>query len=234
MSSTDDPTVPVLFEDPSLLIVRKPSGMPVLPDQSGDRDLLTILRDGRNEPGLELPHRIDRPVSGVVLLARNASVNSAMNDLFRERLVIKHYRAIVEGCLPEGEQEWKLDNALRHDTKSRRAIVIRDPSPTDEMLRITVCRLAQGDRYALVGITPLGGAFHQIRAQLAAWGHVIKGDVKYGARRGEKDRSIALHAHALRFTHPVLDVPIFVEADQPSSPIWLALSSMTAGGAVRS
>ncbi|MBK8340461.1 MAG: hypothetical protein IPK99_10930 [Flavobacteriales bacterium] len=86
--------------------------------------------------------------------------------------------------------------------------------------------MVQGDRYALIEVEPEAGRFHQIRAQLAASGMPIKGDVKYGARRGEKDRSIALHAHTLSFRHPITQTPVIVTAPPPATPVWAALLAL--------
>jgi 23S rRNA pseudouridine1911/1915/1917 synthase len=218
--------LPELFADAHLIAVSKPAGMPVQPDPTGDADLLTLLRHARKEPGLELAHRIDRPVSGVVLLARTAEANSALHALFRERRMEKRYWAIVEGRVEEAHAE--LRHRLAHDARRHKAIASNATEGEEAFTRVRL--LAQGDRYALVECMPLGGAFHQIRAQLAAWGHPIKGDVKYGARRGEKDRSIALHARSLRFVHPFTGAQVIVEARAPEAMPWPALAQ-AAGGA---
>ena len=221
VNSTETAPVPqVLFEDRWLLIVSKPSGLPVQSDTTGDPDLLSLLRAQRSEPDIELVHRIDRPVSGVVLLARTKDLLPQLHALFSERAVEKHYWAIVEGVV-EQQGAVVLEHALRHDAHAHRA---RVSAATDEAtVRTNVQVLAKGDRYTLVDVVPEGGAFHQIRAQLAAWGHAIKGDVKYGARRGEKDRSIALHARSLRFVHPATGKEVMVMAPPPVSPLWQAL-----------
>ena len=98
------------------------------------------------------------------------------------------------------------------------------------MSRTWIHLLATGDRYTLVEAIPEGGAFHQIRAQLGAWGHPIKGDVKYGARRGEKDWSIALHARSLRFVHPFTGVDVSIEAPAPPGTLWSALVAAVPAG----
>ncbi len=211
--------IPVLLNDSWLLAVSKPASMPVQPDLTGDTDLLTLLRRARKEPGLELAHRIDRPVSGVVLLARTAEANSALHALFRERRMEKRYWAIVEGRVEASQAE--LRHRLAHDARKHKAIISKAAEGEESCTRVRV--LAQGDRYALVECVPEGGAFHQIRAQLAAWGHPIKGDVKYGARRGEKDRSIALHAREVRFVHPFTGSDMCLEAPAPVHGIWLLL-----------
>lgn len=211
--------IPVLFSDPWLLVVCKPAGTPVQSDLTGDEDLLSLLRRERKEPSLELAHRIDRPVSGVVLLARTAEANTAMQALFRERRMGKRYWAIVEGRVEEPHVE--LRHRLVHDARKHKAVISKTADGEEACTHVRV--LALGDRYTLAECAPEGGAFHQIRAQLAAWGHPIKGDVKYGARRGEKDRSIALHARSVRFVHPITGKELTVEASAPLTGIWRPL-----------
>jgi len=213
-------SIPVLFSDPWLLAVCKPAGMPVQADPTGDEDLLTLLRRERKELGLELAHRIDRPVSGLVLLACTHEANSALQALFRERHAEKRYWAIVEGKVEE-KGHVLLEHRLVQDSRNRKARV--SEAQAEEASRTQVHMLARGDRYTLVECMPEGGAFHQIRAQLAAWGHPIKGDVKYGARRGEKDRSIGLHAREIRFVHPFTGMDIRIMAQAPQQGIWPVL-----------
>ncbi|MBK6343125.1 MAG: RluA family pseudouridine synthase [Flavobacteriales bacterium] len=216
----DPSSIPVLFCDQWLLAVCKPAGMPVQADPTGDEDLLSLLRRERKELALELAHRIDRPVSGVVLLARTAEANSALQALFRERRFEKRYWAIVEGQVQE-RGSVVLVHRLAQDARNRKARVSEVQG--DEASRTQVQVLARGDRYTLVECMPEGGAFHQIRAQLAAWGHPIKGDVKYGARRGEKDRSIGLHAREIRFVHPFTGMDMRIMAQAPQQGIWPVL-----------
>ncbi|MEO8591446.1 MAG: RluA family pseudouridine synthase [Flavobacteriales bacterium] len=228
MSSTEaGASIPVLFEDAYLLAVNKPAGMPAQPDPTGDADLLTMIaaQRGGGPPGLV--HRLDRPVSGVMILALDQEVLAALNALFQDRAVRKRYWAIVEGAavMPE----WRtLEHHLAHDTKAKRARVFKGGTSTDDVARLRIRSLAAGERYTLLEVEPEGGAFHQIRAQLAAAGHPIKGDVKYGARRGEKDRSIGLHARSISFDHPITGKKVDVLAPAPSGPLWNALLGLVA------
>ncbi len=232
MSSTEaGASILVLFEDAYLLVVSKPSGIPAQPDPTGDSDLLSLLAIQRGGPAPGLVHRLDRPVSGVTLLALEADTLAALNALFRERAVQKRYWAIVEGSMPA--KEWiVLEHHLSHDTKAKRAHVFKGGASTDDVARLRIRSLAAGERYTLLEVEPEGGAFHQIRAQLAAAGHPIKGDVKYGARRGEKDRSIALHARSIAFGHPVTGKRIVVQAAPPSNALWDALVALAGPRAV--
>lgn len=203
----------VLWADAHLLAVCKPAGMPVQPDRGGDPDLLTAVRTRHPGEAIGLPHRLDRPVSGVVLLARTAPALAALDRAFRERTVAKTYLAVVTGAVAG---DLHLEHRLVHDARHRRARLAGDGI----LARIHVHPLHRGDRYTLVEVVPQGGAFHQIRAQLAAAGHAIKGDVKYGARRGERDRSIALHALRIALPHPFTGERLCVEAPLPGTPTW--------------
>lgn len=226
MSSIEGAVAPVvLFQDAWIVAVAKPSGVPVQPDPTGDADLLGSVRGALGDPSIGLVHRIDRPVSGVVLFSRGLEAPALLHAMFRERRMEKCYWAIVEGKVAQ-EEPLALEHGLVHDPRSRRARVV--PVPQGEAARMRVRVLAPGDRYTLVEVVPEGGAFHQIRAQLGAWGHPIKGDVKYGARRGERDRSIALHARSLRFQHPVTGTAIVLEAAPPSGGAWPVMLALSA------
>jgi 23S rRNA pseudouridine1911/1915/1917 synthase len=229
-TNSTDPAVPFLpiHVDDTLVIVHKPAGMPAQADPSGDADLLTAVRAALDDPRIELVNRIDRPVSGLVLLARRPEVLAELNRAMREREVTKVYRAIVEGRVELPAEGLFLEHHLVHDTHVHRARVDGTGERTDAPSRLHVRVLTLGDRYTLVELRPEGGAFHQIRAQLGAWGHAIKGDVKYGARRGERGadgpaRSIALHAHSLQFRHPVTGLQVAAEAPLPDGRLWHAL-----------
>ncbi len=228
MNSTEGTVAPViLFEDAWMLAVSKPAGMPVQSDPTGDVDLVSWLRDQLKDPGIQLVHRIDRPVSGVVLLARSPEALPVLHAMFRERRMQKHYWAIVEGRV-QLAGTLMLEHSLEHDQRSHRSNVIKGSEEGTARTHVRV--VAQGDRYTLVEAVPEGGAFHQIRAQLGAWGHPIKGDVKYGARRGEKDRSIGLHARSLRFVHPFTGTDMSIAAPCPATPLWSALVAAIPAG----
>jgi len=215
-----------LWGDAHFLAVNKPAGMPVQADKTGDAPVLDAIRTQWQEKDIDalpgLAHRLDRPVSGVLLLTRTAEALASINMLFARHAVRKTYWAIVGGAPPESGV-WR--HRLVHDPHKHKAYVARpEQQAVDAELHFK--RLAQGDRYALLELVPTGGSFHQLRAQCAAAGHAIKGDVKYGARRGEPDRSIGLHARSLGFVHPFTGVEHCIEAPPPSTPLWLALLNM--------
>lgn len=218
MSSIDLVAPVLLFRDEFLAVVDKPPGIPVQPDRTGDLSLLQQVQSLFPECSVGSPHRLDRPVSGITVFALNAPALRAMDALFRERRVTKSYLAIVEGGMePKGE----LVHSLSHAGGTRKAKVDRAEGEGNARLQYTT--RAVGERFSLLEVVPEGGAFHQIRAQLGASGHPIKGDVKYGARRGEPDRSIALHAWRMKFTHPITGAAMALEAPMPTRSIWPAL-----------
>lgn len=208
----------VLYRDAHLIAVNKPGGRPVQADKTGDAHVLGMLAgEFPQDRHLGLPHRLDRPVSGVLLITRTQEALAAMNTLFAARAVRKTYWAIVSGT-PPVSGIW--EHRLVHDTRQHKARVSDDPSV--EMSRVVIERVAAGERYGLIELVPDGGRFHQLRAQCAAAGFPIKGDVKYGARRGEKDRSIALHARSIAFMHPFDAREIRIVAEPPGA-LWSTL-----------
>ena len=206
-----------LYTDLHLLAVNKPSGVPSQPDPTGDTSVLDLV----GEQGLGLPHRLDRPVSGVLLVSRTPEALRRLNAAFAEQRVAKTYLAMVEGRLENA----LLEHLLVHDARALKAHVVPTMRKGASPATLCVRRLNTGDRYTLVEVRPEGGRFHQIRAQLSAAGHPIKGDVKYGARRGEPDRSIALHARALVFPHPMTGDPLRIVAPLPNTGLWPKLSA---------
>ncbi|MGB3870668.1 MAG: RluA family pseudouridine synthase [Flavobacteriales bacterium] len=220
--SSIEPTPPlILFQDEFLVAVDKAPGVPVQPDRTGDLSLLQELRSMFPNATVGSPHRLDRPVSGITLFTLTGPALRAMDALYREKRVVKSYLAIVEG---RTELKGELQHQLVHAGGTRKAKVDKTGNEINARLKYTTKAL--GERFSLLEVIPEGGAFHQIRAQLGAAGHAIKGDVKYGARRGEPDRSIALHAWRMQFKHPITGQEMKLETPFPERSIWPALVAL--------
>ena len=228
MSSTELTSPFIIFQDDDLLVVDKQPGMPVQADRTGDPSLQqqvqALFPAGSADIGS--PHRLDRPVSGVVVFTKNIEALRGMDEIFRRAAVEKTYLAIVEGRTPE---KGECSHVLGHAGGSRKAKVLEEEDGQGRNAKLTFTTKALGERFSLLEVRPEGGAFHQIRAQLAAIGHPIKGDVKYGARRGEPDRSIALHAWRMRFNHLVTGATVELIAPMPTRSIWPALLALAEG-----
>jgi 23S rRNA pseudouridine1911/1915/1917 synthase len=211
----------ILFEDNHLLAVHKAAGDIVQGDRTGDIPLSRMveeyIRRRYRKPGnvyLGVIHRIDRPVSGVLLFAKTGKALSRMNKAFQEKSVDKVYWAVVEG-IHRGKGRLE-DRLIKNEKKNRSRIVEGKPKGSREaVLEYEV--LGHGDHYSLLEVTPETGRHHQIRVQLADRGMSIKGDVKYGARRPNKDASIHLHARSVIFPHPTQDRSVRIDDDPPSA-----------------
>ena len=222
--SSIDPVEPVrVFQDGHIVAVDKMPGLPVQPDRTRDLSLLQLVQDLFPGKSVGSPHRLDRPVSGITLFTLDAPTLRSMDALFRQKRVAKTYLAIVEGRM---EVAGELSHHLSHAGGTRKAKVAEQAAGVEGISRLRFITKAVGDRFSLLEVVPEGGAFHQIRAQLAASGHPIKGDVKYGARRGEPDRSIALHAWRMAFPHPATKSEMMLEAPLPTRSIWPALLAL--------
>jgi len=211
----------VLYKNNQLLALQKPAGLPTQSDQSGDTSLVQLAERYAKHP-LQLIHRIDRPASGVVLFAKNTKALALLNAQFREREVQKEYLAVV------GQAPKAVSGELRHflskKGRSNKSIVSTADDAEAREAYLEYERVDEIDNYSLLRITLHSGRHHQIRAQLAAIDAPIKGDVKYGFRRKNKDRSIHLHAWRLRFRHPVSGEAVLVEAPLPDEVVWHAFT----------
>ena len=225
----------VIYEDNHIIIVNKQSGEIVQGDKTGDRPLSDIVKDYIKEkyqkPGavfLGVVHRLDRPVSGVVVFARTSKALTRLNKMFAEGEVHKTYWAIVEGRKEESSQrinEWHvLEHWLTRNEKQNKAYAYDHEVPHSKLARLRYRLLAEGDRYSLLEVQLMTGRHHQIRCQLAALHSPIKGDLKYGAKRSNPDGSISLMARRVDFIHPVSKEPISVEAPVPDDALWQALA----------
>lgn len=191
--------IKVLYEDNHLIAAYKPSGILTQPDKSRDEDLMTAvkkyLKEKYKKSGnvfLGLVHRLDRPVSGIVLFAKTSKGASRLSKQFREGAIEKIYHAIVEGKLPINRGE--LVNYLGKDTEKKKAI-----SGTGKRAELSYQVIKSNDKYSLLKIKLATGKFHQIRAQMSLAGFPILGDVKYGAKFPLPDRSIALCENSIAF-----------------------------------
>lgn len=218
----------VLYEDNHLIAVNKKSGDLVQGDQTGDKPLVEVVRDWLrkkyNKPGnvfTGVVHRIDRPVSGVVLFAKTSKALSRLNELFKSKQVTKTYLAAV--CERPEKVEATLKGFLIKDSQKNKSRSIRGKNIGNAKESVLTYRyVASSDKYHLLQVRPQTGRHHQIRVQLSEMGCPIKGDVKYGAPRTNKDGSIHLHARSLEIIHPVRKEPLKLEAPVPEDPVWNA------------
>ena len=219
------PPATILYEDNHLLIVNKRVSQIVQGDKTGDVSLDKLLKDfikqRDNKPGevfLGIPHRLDRPVSGAVVFAKTSKALSRMASLFKEKEVEKIYHAIVEKCPEPGSGT--LENYLTRNTKQNKSYVHSKEVKDSKHALLHYRKLASSDRYHLLEIELETGRHHQIRAQLAGIGSIIKGDRKYGARRSNPNGGISLHARKISFIHPVKKEQIEVMAPYPKMDIF--------------
>lgn len=216
----------ILFEDNHLLIINKLAGELVQGDHTGDRPLLEkareYIRDTYNKPGnvfCGLVHRLDRPTSGIVVFAKTSKALARMNKIFEQRQVAKTYYAVVQTKPAKSEE--RLVHYLKKDAKKNKSFV-RPPSDKQAKKAELTYRLkGESQRYFLLEVELHTGRHHQIRAQLAAIGSPIKGDLKYGFARSNHDASISLHAGRIQFKHPVSDELVDIKAINPGEDaIW--------------
>ncbi len=223
--SSIKPPVAILYEDNHLIVVNKRVSDIVQGDKTGDISLDRILKDYIKErdakPGevfLGIPHRLDRPVSGAVIFAKTGKALSRMAKLFKEKEIEKIYHAIVEKC-PQPESDI-LEHYITRNTKQNKSYVHDSEVPQSKWARLSYRKLASSDHYHLLEVMLETGRHHQIRAQLAGMGSVIKGDRKYGAKRSNKNGGISLHARKVSFIHPVKKEPVEVIAPYPKLDIF--------------
>ena len=215
----------VLYEDNHLIAINKLAGELVQGDESGDRtladDVKAYLKEKYNKPGnvyLGIPHRLDRPTSGIVVYCKTDKALSRMTALFRTSDVKKTYWAIVDRK-PEKE-EGELVHYITRDAANNKSIASNKERKGSKIAKLSYKVLASSDNYHLLEIDLHTGRHHQIRAQLAALGIHIKGDLKYGAQRSNPDGGICLHARHIAFTHPVKKERIDITADPPKNTLW--------------
>ena len=215
----------VVYEDNHIIIVNKQSGEIVQGDKTGDRPLSDIVKDYIKEkyqkPGevfLGVVHRLDRPVSGLVVFARTSKALTRLNKMFAEGQVHKTYWALVQGC-PEKDEDL-LTHWLTRNEQQNKSYAYQREVPRSKKAQLKYRVLSRGDNYSLVEVQLRTGRHHQIRCQLSAIGCPIKGDLKYGAKRSNADGSISLQSHRVEFVHPVSKQTICLEAPLPPDPLW--------------
>ena len=226
MHSTKD-NLEVLFEDNHLLIVNKKSGDIVQGDKTGDKPLSDVvkeyIKEKYNKPGevfLGVVHRLDRPTSCIIIFARTSKALERLNKMLRERTISKTYWAVVKNT-PLKEKD-SLIHFLKKNPKNNKSTVFTKETDASKKAILHYSVIKKLDNYSLLEIDLETGRHHQIRAQLAYIGSPIKGDLKYGASRSNKDGSIHLHARKISFTHPVSKENISVLAPIPNETIWNA------------
>lgn len=207
----------ILFEDNHLLIINKLSGEIVQGDKTGDECLAEALkayiaqRDHKaGKVFLGVTHRLDRPVSGACIFAKTSKALERMNAMFRDSEVHKTYWALC--CGKAKSENALLENYLRRNEKQNKSYVCSEKVAEAKLARLRYRRLAQGENYSLLEVELLTGRHHQIRCQLAHIGCPIKGDLKYGAPRSNKDGGICLHSRKVTFIHPVRKEPLEITA----------------------
>lgn len=220
----------VVYEDNHLIIVDKSSSEIVQGDKTGDKPLAEMVKEyikqKYHKPGnvfLGVVHRLDRPVSGLVVFARTSKALARLNEMFRTKEVHKTYWAIVGNCPPTEEGE--LVHWLVRNEKQNKSYAYDKEKPEAKKAVLDYKLIGRSERYFLLEVDLKTGRHHQIRCQLAKMGCPIKGDLKYGFERSNKDGGISLHARSAAFTHPVSKQEITIVAPVPNDPLWKALAT---------
>ena len=221
----------VVYEDNHLIIVNKSSSEIVQGDKTGDKPLSEIvkeyLKEKYNKPGnvfLGVVHRLDRPVSGLVVFAKTGKALTRLNEMFRTSEVHKTYWAIVKN-MPK-KVEGDLVNWLIRNEKQNKTFVYDTEKVGAKKAVLHYKVIAHSDNYHLLEIELKTGRHHQIRCQLAHIGCPIKGDLKYGSPRSNPDGSICLHSRMVEFIHPVSKETIHVTAPVPEGNLWAAFQQV--------
>jgi 23S rRNA pseudouridine1911/1915/1917 synthase len=223
----------VLYEDNHIIAINKKPGDIVQGDKTGDAPLSDFVKQyikyTANKSGevfLGTVHRIDRPVSGIVLFAKTSKALARLNEMFQKKEITKTYWAVVKNKPPQ--TAGKLEHFLLKDEvrNKSKAHINHVKNSLPSVLEYKV--IASSEKYFLLEINPHTGRHHQIRAQLAAMGCAIKGDVKYGFDRTNENASIHLHARSVNFMHPVKKEIINIEAKPPEDNLWNAFLKIIA------
>lgn len=209
----------LIYKNNQLIAFNKPAGIPVQADKTGDKSLLDFA-EIYSKNKLDLIHRIDRPASGLVLFAKTKKALAHLNAQFQNRKIQKTYLAVVKKS--EIEKEGILIHFLQKNGHKNRSFAHDSEKPNSKKAELSYRILDSIDNYHLLEINLKTGRHHQIRAQLSAINCPIKGDVKYGFRRNNADRSIHLHAWKLSFRHPISGETEKLIAPIPEETVWQA------------
>ncbi|MFL1682422.1 RluA family pseudouridine synthase [Coprobacter secundus] len=215
----------VIYEDNHIIVVNKTSSEIVQGDKTGDiplsESLKLWLKEKYGKPGnvfIGVAHRLDRPVSGIVVFAKTSKALTRLNNMFRDGEVKKTYWAIVKSC-PK-EKEATLTHYLIRNEKQNKSIAYESMKPKSKEATLSYKVIAQSNNYYLLEVDLKTGRHHQIRCQLAKIGSPIKGDLKYGFNRSNPDGGISLHARCISFIHPVSKKIINITAPVPENNLW--------------
>ena len=220
----------VLFEDNHLIAINKPSGVLIQGDKTGDKPLSEITKEylvakynKSGEAYLGVPHRIDRPTSGLILFAKTSKALVRLNSMFQNKEIEKTYWAVVK-VKPKEDSATLIHHLLRNPQKNKSVAHLKEVKGS-KVAELSYKLLLSLENYHLLEVYPKTGRHHQIRSQLSAIGSPIKGDVKYGFDRTNSDASIHLHARSISFIHPVKKEKIKISAPPPrKDAVWKAIA----------
>lgn len=215
----------ILFEDNHIIVINKKASQITQGDKTGDETLpdqiKAYLKEKYNKPGnvfCGVVHRLDRPTSGIIIFAKTSKALERLNKQFHDKTTSKTYWAIVEQK-PEKKQQ-ELIHYLKKNEKQNKSYASLTETKDSKKAILTYTLKASSDKYHLLEVQLETGRHHQIRCQLATVGCIIKGDVKYGAKRSNIDASISLHARKLTFSHPISKEEITLIAPVPNDSLW--------------
>ena len=215
----------VIYEDNHIIVVNKESGEIVQGDKTGDTPLSDCVKDylkrKYQKPGnvfLGVVHRLDRPVSGLVVFAKTSKALSRLNEMFRKGEIHKTYWAIVKN--KPKERQGRLTHWICRNEKQNKSYAYNSEVSGSKKAVLDYRLLASGDNYHILEIRLLTGRHHQIRCQLSAMGSPIRGDLKYGAQRSNPDGSISLLSRHVEFVHPVSKELVSLDAPLPKDNLW--------------
>lgn len=218
-------TLQILYEDNHIIVVNKRNSDIVQGDKTGDPALVDVVKQyiklKYDKPGdvfLGVAHRLDRPVSGVVLFAKTSKALVRINEMIRDRQIKKTYWAVVSGRPPMVEDT--LVMYMKKNEEKNKSYIVPEGSKGGLKAELTYKVVGGSEKYTFLEVGLISGRHHQIRVQLAAIGCIIKGDLKYGSSRSNEDGAIHLHARNVQFIHPVKKEPITVTAPPPKDVLW--------------